>query len=174
MAKIENLLFEVLEEISPSESEMTEMNFLLKKFLKEINEKIKKEKIEVKPFLGGSFAKGTVTKKDSYDADIFFRFDKKYPQEEYSEKIKKILMGKKYEIVHGSRDYFKLRLKDNFYIEIIPVKKISRPEESENITDLSYSHVKYLNKKISDKRILGEIKLAKAFCKQGLWSRKLH
>jgi tRNA nucleotidyltransferase (CCA-adding enzyme) len=44
------------------------------------------------------------------------------------------------------------------------VKKISKPKEAENITDLSYSHVNYIKKRIKNKKILDEIRIAKAFC----------
>lgn len=164
MNKIKKVLSEVLFEISPSKEELKEMNGIVNDFLRDISQRIRKERINVQAFVGGSFAKGTVTKKDSYDADIFLRFDKKYSEKEYGDYIRKILKGKKFETVHGSRDYFKIKVKDNFFIEIIPVKKISKPSEAENITDLSYSHVKYLKKAIKNKLILEEIKLAKAFC----------
>lgn len=67
-------------------------------------------------------------------------------------------------VIHGSRDYFRIDYGKNFFIELIPVKKINNPKEYENITDLSYLHVKYINKKIKSPKILDEIKIAKAFC----------
>jgi hypothetical protein len=38
------------------------------------------------------------------------------------------------------------------------VIKINNPEECENITDLSYSHVNYINGKAKDKKLKNEIK----------------
>jgi len=104
-------------------------------------------------------------KKDVYEIDIFIRFDKKYKNKNISDLTEKILMGGRNFIkIHGSRDYFKILLKNNLHLEIVPVIKILKPKEAENITDLSYSHVKYINKKIKNKKILNEIKIAKAFC----------
>lgn len=164
MKNRKKILSKILFKISPSGSELKEMNGIINKFLKEITQRIKSENIGVQAFVGGSFAKGTVTKKDSYDADIFLRFDKKYSEKDYSALIKKILVNKQYETVHGSREYFRIKVRDNFYIEIVPVKKISRPEEAENTPDLSYSHVRYLKKAIKNPLVLEEIKVAKAFC----------
>jgi tRNA nucleotidyltransferase (CCA-adding enzyme) len=67
-------------------------------------------------------------------------------------------------MVHGSRDYFNLKIKDNFFIELVPVRKVTKPENAENITDLSYSHVRFINKNVKTQKILDDIKLAKAFC----------
>jgi tRNA nucleotidyltransferase (CCA-adding enzyme) len=158
------ILEEVLKNINPNEN----MDFI-KKFLKEfiikINSNIKKQKIIADIFVGGSFAKKTLIKKDKYDIDLFLRFDKKYPNSEISNMTKKLLGGiKGVKVVHGSRDYFSIKVKDNFIIEVVPVRKISKPSEAENITDLSYSHVRYINKNVKTEKILNDIKIAKAFC----------
>jgi tRNA nucleotidyltransferase (CCA-adding enzyme) len=44
------------------------------------------------------------------------------------------------------------------------VKKVAKPKDAENITDLSYSHVKYIRKRVKTKKLLDEIRLAKVFC----------
>jgi len=41
--------------------------------------------------------------------------------------------------------------------------KVKKPKDAQNITDLSYSHVRYINKKLR-KKDLDEVRLAKAFC----------
>ncbi|MFA4953008.1 MAG: hypothetical protein WC584_02190 [Candidatus Pacearchaeota archaeon] len=98
------------------------------------------------------------------DVDIFLRFDKKY-QDTISELTKKILSNmENVSLIHGSRDYFKIKIRDDFFVELIPVIKVGKPEESLNVTDLSYSHVKYINKKIKSEKIKEEIMITKAFC----------
>lgn len=165
--KIDNILKKVLDGISVSEKEYKEMSSLLNKFIKKLKEEITKEKISAQVFVGGSFAKKTLFKKEKYDADLFIRFDKKYKNEEISEMLKKILENlsakEKVHLIHGSRDYFKIFLTDSFYAEIVPVRKISSVKEFRNTTDLSYFHVKYLSKKIKDKKTLEQIRLAKSF-----------
>ena len=159
--KINSILKEVLEKISPPKEDLKFIDETLKKFLKELKKKIGRLKVDV--FIGGSFAKNTVIKKDYYDVDVFLRFDKKY--EDISSMTKKFLKGmKNVELVHGSRDYFRIQFGPSFFIELIPVVKVNNPKESDNITDLSYSHVKYIKSKVKDKKVLDGIRLAKAFC----------
>jgi tRNA nucleotidyltransferase (CCA-adding enzyme) len=160
-----NILKEILERTKPSEEDLKNIKKNVDSFCKDINEKLKKSKIDAEIFVGGSFAKGTVIKKGKYDVDVFIRYNKKYKNEELSSLTARILgQSKNISVIHGSRDYFRISYGDNFFIELIPVRKINSPKEYENITDLSYLHVKYINKKIKQKNILDEIKIAKAFC----------
>jgi tRNA nucleotidyltransferase (CCA-adding enzyme) len=161
----EPILKDILKEISPNKEKLKFMDEKVEQFIKKINKRIKKLEIDLEIFVGGSFAKKTLIKKDIYDADIYFRFNPKYKDENLTKLTKKILRWtKKVSTVHGSRDYFRVKINSWFELEIIPVKKIKKIEEAKNITDLSYSHVKYIRKKIKSKKILDEIKLAKAFC----------
>jgi tRNA nucleotidyltransferase (CCA-adding enzyme) len=163
-SSINSILKEVLEMVKPSGKELTKINKTVKLFLKKIEQNRKDRKINAQVFIGGSFAKKTLIKKDSYDIDIFIRFDKKYKNELLSDLTEKILSGLRAVRVHGSRDYFKAHSSGNLFFEIVPVRKIKNPKEAENITDLSYSHVNYIKKKIKSEKLLDEIRLAKAFC----------
>lgn len=162
--KINSILKDVLKKIQPPEKDLKMINNSLARFLIDIKKKIKNLKINAEIFVGGSFSKNTLIKKDIYDIDVFIRFEKNY--KEISEITKKIIKGIKNPItVHGSRDYFKIKVSPIAYIELIPVIKINNPKDAENITDLSYSHVNYINKRIKkNKKILEDIMLAKAFC----------
>ena len=163
--KINQILNQVLIQVEPSKEDLELVDTSLKDFLKRFNQNLKKLKIKAEVFIGGSFAKKTVIKKDSYDVDVFVRFDKKYDDKEISGLTAKALKGFKNLLkVHGSRDYYRVIINSELYIELIPVKKINSPEQAENITDLSYSHVKYINKNIKSPEILNDIKIAKAFC----------
>jgi tRNA CCA-adding enzyme len=165
MKKTEKILKEVLKKVEPSEDDLKYIKNQVNIFSQNIKKNIKKYKINAEIFVGGSFAKGTVIKKDHYDVDVFIRYDKKYKNDEISAITKKILgENKNISIIHGSRDYFRINYEKNFFIELIPVKKINNSKEYENITDLSYLHVKYINKKIKSRKIFDEIKIAKAFC----------
>ncbi len=150
-------------DFSISKDEEREFN----KYAKEISELIKKElknaKIRAEVFIGGSFARGTLVKSNSYDIDIFVRFDKKY--KEISEILEKIIKNtkKKYKRVHGSRDYFQISQGKHLVFDIIPVLKIKNPKEAENVTDLSYFHVKYVKNRLKDKKLANQVKIAKVF-----------
>lgn len=167
MGDSKKILKEVLEEVTPNEKNLKEIEKQVKEFRKKFDSQIKKLGINAKSFIGGSFAKQTVIKKEDYDVDLFIRFDKKYKENEISELTEKILkiMKENFSRIHGSRDYFKIEREKpfKFDIEIIPVIKISNPKHARNVTDLSYSHVNYLRKK-KNKKILDEIRLTKAFC----------
>ena len=160
--KIDVILNQVLEKIKPPEEDLKIINNSLKDFLKKLEAGLKKHRINAEVFVGGSFAKNTVIKKDNYDVDVFLRFP---DDKNISEQTAKVLKGiDKFSVMHGSRDYFQLKISPDFFIEVVPVKKVKNPKESENITDLSYSHVNYIKKKLKSKKILDEIRIAKAFC----------
>lgn len=158
------VLKKVLEKINPSEEELKEIEKKLKEFLVKLRKRIKASKLDVEVFVGGSFAKKTIIKKKEYDVDIFLRFDKKYKDEEISKLTGKILRNISKRKIHGSRDYFEIKINKILFFEIIPVKKVKNSKEAKNITDLSYSHVNYVKKKLRSKKILEDIKIAKAFC----------
>jgi tRNA nucleotidyltransferase (CCA-adding enzyme) len=164
MNRYQKVKKEVLERISPSKEETKEIDKYLKEFLKKTQKRIDLLKLKVKIFVGGSYAKKTLIKKDKYDVDIYFRFNSDFEEKEISEKTKKILCDYNYSVLHGSRDYFGIKITTDLTLEIVPVRNLKKYEKSGNITDLSYAHVKYIKKKVKNKKVLEEIKIAKAFC----------
>jgi tRNA nucleotidyltransferase (CCA-adding enzyme) len=162
--KIDLILKEVLNNITPSEEESSVIKKSLGEFLRKIEERLKSLKVDAEIFVGGSYAKKTLIKRDKYDIDIFLRFDKKHKEDiqKLAEKILKDFSG--ISKVHGSRDYFNIKINPKIFFEIVPVLKIKNPESAENITDLSYLHVKYINQKIKSEKLLNEIRIAKSFC----------
>ncbi len=153
-----------------------ELILFIKKELKTIigtlNEEIGKQNLGAEVFIGGSFAKGTLVKKEEYDIDIFVRFDWRY--ERLTEELEKIItkvskkLHMKIERMHGSRDYFQMK-KGQITFEVIPVSKIKNPKEARNVTDLSYFHVNYVKNRINGK-LAEQIAIAKSFCKaQGVY-----
>ncbi|MEK6945816.1 MAG: nucleotidyltransferase domain-containing protein [Nanoarchaeota archaeon] len=162
--KINSVLKEVIEKVKPNKEDIGELDNLLDIFLTRLKSRIKSLKLDAEIFVGGSYAKKTMIKKDKYDIDIFLRFDKKYGEEKIPLLMGSILKNENMELVHGSRDYFKKKISKNVYAELVPVRKIQNPKEAVNITDLSFLHVKYIGSKMKNKNILDEIRLAKAFC----------
>ena len=165
MNNINSILKEVLIKINPSKEELISIDKFLKNFITEFEKGLKREKINAQVFVGGSFAKKTLIKKGLYDIDVFVRFDEEYKGKEISDLTEKIIKNIKIKFsrIHGSRDYFKIDANPHFFIEVVPVIKVKRPKDAENITDLSYFHVNYLKKKLKG-NMLNEIRLAKAFC----------
>ena len=146
---------EILTKIKPTKEEVTLVNEIYKNIKSKI--KIKDAVVE----LGGSGAKDTWLSKTN-DIDIYVKFNKsKYSKKDISTILEKSLK-KHFRIskLHGSRDYFQIKIK-KFTVEIIPILKINKVKEAENITDISPFHVKYVKKYNKG----DEIRLVKEFCK---------
>ena len=153
-------------DFSPNPEEIRSLKESTNELLEELREVSKKQKLAVEFFVGGSFAKGTLMKKDVSDIDIFVRFDWRY--EQLTDKLEKLILSlnKKYRVekIHGSRDYFKISLQKSVVFELIPVLAIKHSKEARNVMDLSYFHVRYVKKHLTP-ALAKEVLLAKAFCK---------
>lgn len=156
-------------DFAPSKKETESLKKEASLLIGAIKKSAAKKKIKVELFIGGSLAKGTLVKKEVSDIDIFARFAPS--KKDLSDLLESILekaskeMNYKMTRVHGSRDYFKLQKKKELVFEIVPVLKIKKPKEAQNVTDLSYFHVNYLENKVNKNGISKQIVLAKAFCK---------
>lgn len=153
---MQEVLKRVLAKIKPSKQEEQEVKKVAKNIINKIRIK------DAKPVLGGSGEKGTWLR-GTHDIDIYVKFDpKKYKNGEISQILKKELKKKfsKTETLHGSRDYYRI-FTSNYTTEVVPIMDIKKVEESQNITDVSPFHAKWVKKhKKGD-----EIRLAKAFCR---------
>lgn len=156
------ILKDALNEIKPKNN-LKQHRIVLNKIIK----CIKKNKIKASALIGGSIAKGTFL--NNYDCDIFVKFDLKYKNEDISALLLNILNNGFSDIrtMHGSRDYFNIRLKDVKY-EVIPVLDVSSYKEARNVTDMSPLHVTWVKKNIGD--LGNDVRLIKQFCKaQGVY-----
>ena len=147
---IKKVLKKQVENIKLGKKEEDKIKKIAKEFCLDLSKKLKK--IDAELFIGGSLAKNTLVRTDDnkYDVDIFIRFkSNKSKKKDISKELGKILKNAKK--VHGSRDYYHIT-KENIILEIIPVMKIKKPEEAENVTDLSYFHVRYVLDKLKKKK----------------------
>lgn len=165
---LKSLIADEIESITPDKKDILEIKKSADNFIDVLNKYLMESKINAEAFIGGSFARNTLIKDDKYDVDIFVRFDWRYDRLSIMlEKVLRKICKKeklKLEVVHGSRDYFKVYNGDvKNYFEIIPVTKINKPQEERNVTDLSYFHVDYIRRKI--KGLENEVRLAKKFFK---------
>jgi tRNA nucleotidyltransferase (CCA-adding enzyme) len=161
----------VLYSATPKAETNAKIKELVENFIGKLDKQLKKSKVKAESFVGGSFAKGTMIKEGVYDIDVFVRFDLgkagKKGDADISKTAEKVLkkFAREYRVIHGSRDYFEVKAGKDLYIELIPVVKVSNPKNALNITDLSYSHVKYVNKKLKkNKKLADNVRLAKSFC----------
>ncbi|MDP3917231.1 MAG: nucleotidyltransferase domain-containing protein [Nanoarchaeota archaeon] len=150
----------ILKKVSPEKKDRL-------KLLAIQNEIIKKIKVpSAKASVGGSGAKNTWLK-DTHDIDIYVKFDRSKKSDELSDLLHKCLKKSfsKISRVHGSRDYFQVWYK-GYTVEIVPILAIKNPKHAENITDFSFFHVDYINRKTKKKKSLAdEIRVAKIFAK---------
>nr|MBI4156288.1 CCA tRNA nucleotidyltransferase [Candidatus Woesearchaeota archaeon] len=155
---MQDILNQVLKEIKPSKKEQEAVNKIVKEVLSKI--KIK----GAKAVLGGSGAKGTWLK-NSYDIDIYVKFNYNNFKEKNISSILELNLKKHFNIekLHGSRDYFQVK-KQGFTIEIVPILEIKKADQAKNITDISQLHVEWVRNNSNDK-LRDNIRLAKAFCK---------
>ncbi|MBD3203645.1 CCA tRNA nucleotidyltransferase [Candidatus Woesearchaeota archaeon] len=154
-----DFLNKIKKQIRPDKSVLIKVN----KFLKKINNEIKKKDLPVVCVAGGSVAKGTYLKND-FDIDLFVKFNYSFKKKNLSHLLEKILLKfKDKQKVHGSRDYFQIMENDLNY-EIVPVLDIRNPDKAENVTDMSPLHVNWVKKNLKN-GIKDEIRLAKKFCK---------
>ncbi len=147
----------VLQKIKPTEKERRDISIKVNNFLKKLNSRL----VSCKAVVGGSFAKGTWLK-GQHDIDIFVLFRNKI---DISIKLEKAIKKsfKKYERIHGSRDYFIVDF-EKLSFEIIPVLNITKSEEAKNITDISPLHVDWVNKNLTEK-MKEDVMVAKQFCR---------
>ena len=155
---MQDILNQVLKEIKPSKEEQEAVNKIVKEVLSRI--KIK----GAKAVLGGSGAKGTWLK-NSYDIDIYVKFNYNNFKEKNISSILELNLKKSFNIekLHGSRDYFQVK-KQGFTIEIVPILEIKKADQAKNITDISQLHVEWVRNNSSE-ILRDNIRLAKAFCK---------
>ncbi len=156
----------ILQKIKPSKDEEKKLTTATASFLKMINAVL--APLTAKAILGGSGAKGTWLS-GSHDVDIFVLFDlNKYEEKsaELSELLEKALEKAfpkiKKERLHGSRDYFQLPFQ-GLVFEVVPILKISSPEQARNITDISPLHSAWVAKYAG--AVKDDIRLLKQFCK---------
>lgn len=182
--KIKEVLFGELQAIKPSSSELSSISVLVKNLLALLEHELKGAK-DTDVIVGGSFSKGTMIRKGSYDVDLFVRFDKAYRKKSaeladilaaalkraFSRLITKQKHAVKIERLRGSRDYFSINMANIIPLpvpvtfEIVPVLKIRNAKEALNVTDVSPLHVTHVRKKIKLKpKLADEIRLIKAFC----------
>jgi len=149
-------------DFTPDKEELAYLKKETADFVEKFRDGLRKKKIDADVFVGGSFAKGTLSKQDNYDVDVFVRFDWKY--DGLSDMVEGVLkrLGIGFDRVHGSRDYFRIEKSDKLTFEIVPVLRVKKVREARNITDLSYFHVNYVRRAMK-KELRRDLGLAKRF-----------
>lgn len=172
--KTKALLASVLSEITPSDDEVKRQSAVASSVVSGLNKAL--FSVKARAELGGSFRKRTQLR-GSNEVDVFVLFDyKKYFGNDKA--VSDVLAGVLKRIfpdfirLHGSRDYFQVLISP-YTLELIPILDLKRSSQSVNITDVSPFHARWVNR--HSKGLVGEIRLAKAFCAgQGVYGAESH
>ena len=160
----------VLEMIKPTKLEEELFSDGVLKLKRKLKRAINSKGYKCEIFIGGSYGKGTYLKGKS-DVDFFFRFDLNYKDSSLSNYLEDILNEAKlkFKKQKGSRDYFSgvySPRKYNIKFEAVPNYKIRKVQDSQNSTDLSPLHVKFVKDRIDkDSKLIDEIRITKQFFK---------
>jgi len=164
---LNNLLKNVIADLMPDERKIQSE---VRAVMQSINASFKKQRLQAKVIAGGSIAKGVFLKND-HDCDLFAVFPKSYAGKDLSGMLERVLnkVFKHVERLHGSRDYFHVRVPSStFMYEIVPVLALKKEQAKNavNITDCSPLHVQWVLQQVKKKKsVCNEIRLLKAFCK---------
>ena len=157
---------QVLSLIKPNEKEKSSLQTQADELLSLLQETATSLNISSSFFIGGSFGKGTYLR-DSFDVDIFCRFDLTYDDSSLSSLAKKILeeTSLNFQIEKGSRDYYSGSYK-SLKFEIVPNYYIETISDAKNSTDYSPYHVEFVKHAAKkNPNLLDEIRLTKQFFK---------
>jgi tRNA nucleotidyltransferase (CCA-adding enzyme) len=155
--------------LTPTSQEAFAVKNAASDFIGRLGKALRFKKIAAIPILGGSGEKGTWLK-GMHDIDVFVCFDYakfKDRSGELSDFLASAMKKsfKKYERIHGSRDYFRISC-DGYNFEAVPILKITRSSQAKNITDASILHSEWVKKQIRKQKGLDdEIRLTKAFAR---------
>ncbi|MBI5392813.1 nucleotidyltransferase domain-containing protein [Candidatus Woesearchaeota archaeon] len=165
IANVNEILKQILKQYEISDKDRKQTSKRIDEFIAQLKQQLKNKRINAKVMLGGSAAKSTYIKND-FDCDIFVRFNyNKYAKEEQnlSKYLQKALQNYKFATIHGSRDYYHVKIDDINY-EIVPVLDIKDPRKAINVTDMSPLHVEWVKKRINN-HLRDQIILTKVFFK---------
>jgi tRNA nucleotidyltransferase (CCA-adding enzyme) len=157
---------QVLEEIKTSQKEHNTILKSVNDFISKLENSAKELEINASFLIGGSFGKGTYLK-NSFDVDIFCRFDLSYDDLELSNLAREILEHASINFIKqkGSRDYFSGDY-DMIHFELVPNYFILKLSDAKNSTDYSPMHVDFVKKEYEkNPLLLDEIRLTKQFLK---------
>ena len=161
LKRLKELKERILPLAIPSRDEELELRSATQEFLSLLRSVIEDPRVEV--LLCGSAAKGTWIR-GKREFDVFVRFPREMASQMH-EMLKSFLSaaGLEFREVPASRRYFQVKFR-GFQVDVVPVLKISRPEEQEHVTDVSPFHVSYVQGKLSARpELANEVRVLKFF-----------
>nr|MDO8100346.1 CCA tRNA nucleotidyltransferase [Candidatus Njordarchaeota archaeon] len=164
-SKIQQICEEILKQIKPGEKEKKEVSNVVSKVVTDLNNEIKRLKVDAYPELEGSIAHETWVSGER-DIDIFILFSPEYPLND----LKRIGMELGKAASHGkwreryAEHPFVEATIDSYRIDIVPCYKISTHSERVTSVDRTPLHTEYLSRRLKEKD-KNEVILLKVFMK---------
>ena len=165
MKKIDQVLIQVLSDITPLESDRKKITKIAKELEKKLLLECKKVNVNANIDLEGSVAKDTWLREDP-DIDIFIRLPFVVPRKDLSQIILKIAKKATKDSKHIERyaehPYLETFI-DNIRVNIVPCYQVDNGNWK-SATDRTPYHTKYVNKHLSPE-LRSEVRLLKKFFK---------
>jgi len=160
---MDKLLKKVLKKIKPSERDKKLVKQVTEEIIQRINKTCAKKKIDARPLLVGSAARGTRLRTER-NIDIFLIFSKDLSREELVHRglaIAREVAGTKGEERFAEHPYVRMKYK-GFEIDLVPCYNIPDPTKIKSAVDRTPHHQKYLEKKLTPE-LVDEVLLTKRF-----------
>ena len=165
MKKIDQVLIQVLSDITPLDSDRKKITKIAKELEKKLLLECKKVNVNANIDLEGSVAKDTWLREDP-DIDIFIRLPFVVPRKDLSQIILKIAKKATKDSKHVERyaehPYLETFI-DNIRVNIVPCYQVDNGNWK-SATDRTPYHTKYVNKHLSPE-LRSEVRLLKKFFK---------
>ncbi|RLF13241.1 MAG: CCA tRNA nucleotidyltransferase [Thermoprotei archaeon] len=163
---VQELLEEVLKELSPDEEERGLVDSIVEVFTKRISEVCRRLGVKARPEVQGSIAKDTWIKGDK-DIDIFIIFPPDTPIDEVKRvglEVARASAGDRYLECYAEHPYVRA-LVDSYMVDIVPCLEISG-EVSRPLTavDRTPLHTRFVKSRLNEK-LRNNIRLLKGFMK---------
>ena len=170
MSRIEGLLREVLERVTPTQAERERVSLAVAKVVEALERSARELQADVEVEVEGSFAKDTWLSGD-VDVDVFLLFDPSVPVEEL--RLKGLQIARKAAESlrirsrerYASHPYLTLEL-DVCEVDVVPAYRVPSPEHIKSPVDRTPFHTAYVKSKLdAEPGLRGEVRLLKRFAK---------
>ncbi len=162
----EEICWEVLKRVKPSESDQKKVQTLADKLTKKVEQAAKTKGVEVDVRTEGSVAKNTWLK-DSPEIDVFMRVCESVPREEFGTVLLDVAKQATKDYVqierYAQHPYIEAVTDDGVYLNVVPCYKVKQGNLI-SATDRTPFHTDYIKAHLTEK-VSEEVRLLKRFMK---------
>jgi tRNA nucleotidyltransferase (CCA-adding enzyme) len=163
--KVETLLEEIKERVTPKESERAKLIGIAEELKKRVVKESEKMGVEVHPLLVGSLAKDTWLSGEG-DIDLFMLFPSTLGRRQLEQvglEVAEKVAGGKGVKAYAEHPYIRF-YRDGVKIDLVPALKVENADAGVTAVDRTPFHLAYVNSKLNAP-LRGEVRLLKRFMK---------